>query len=448
MKNILILYRKTDFDKRRTVSDHLFSFRRYVGGCNFVYFNVLGPDSFSRALLEFEFDAVLLHYTFLATRFGSWDDYLPYYDSILPQLKQLKGVKALMPHDEYFGTAALWQMATDLGVRRVYASCYPHDYDVLWPPDRIGGEDLCKTVLTGYVEESLVPVFDKLDRDTPRTLDIGYRAAEGSFFFGKHGLIKSQLAKEAQAALPRHPDLKTDILLTGERHKGSIQGNDWLRFLASCRTVLGCLGGSSLMDPDGQTREAVIAYTKRHPDAGYEQVRDHCYRQPDGQIRSFLLGPRHFECALARTCQLLVEGDYHGVLAPGVDYIEIKADYGNLDEVFDRITDHAYCRRIAQQCYEHVVASGNYTYRRFANEVVDDLLSLCPDIPAADGRAFQRMRRRNALFVARHTVKLTLRGWFYWLTNKISLLFPKTYEKLRARLFPGRARDTFKQQPK
>lgn len=448
MKNILVLYRKTEFDKRRTVRDHLYSFKRYAQGCRFVYFNVLGPGSFSKALLAFEFDAVILHYTFLALRFGKWEDYQAYYQSIRPMLTRLKGIKVLMPHDEYFATRALWDLASVLGVRRIYASCYPHDYAALFPPDKTGGEDLCKTVLTGYVEESLIPRLSRLRKSADRPLDIGYRAAESSFFFGRHGLVKSRVAKELLAALPRFPNLKADIRLTGDRHKNSIQGDKWLRFLASCRTAPGCLGGSSLMDPEGRTREAVIAYTKTHPDAGYEEVRDHCYQTPDGQIQTYLLGPRHFECALTRTCQLLVEGDYHGILSPGVDYIEIKADYSNLDDVLRRIADKDYCARIAEQCYEHLVASGRYTYRQFANDIADDLSALAGNQSAASPAAFRRMRFSNAAHVSLHRLGLTLRGWFYWLTNLFSRLCPKTYEKMRARLFPGRARDTFKQQPK
>lgn len=446
--NILVLYRKTNFDKRRTVSDHLYSFKRYAKGCNFVYFNVLEPSSFSKALLEFEFDAVLFHYTFLAERFREWDEYWAYYQSIKPLLQQLKGVKALIPHDEYFATRALWKLSSDIGVRRIYASCYPHDYAVLYPPEKVGGENLCKTVLTGYVEESLIPKLQKITaKNQDRSLDIVYRAAENSFYFGKHGLIKSQVAREFLAAIPRHPDIRHDIRLTGDKHKNSIQGDKWLHFLASSQTALGCLGGSSLMDPEGLTREAVINYTKQHPDATYEEISKNCYQNPDGEIQTFLLSPRHFECALTRTCQLLVEGDYHGVLRPGIDYIEVKQDYSNIDEVIELAKDKSYCQKIADQCYEQVVSSGKYTYRQFVDEIVEDLSTLCGRASAASSSAFRRMKRRNRLHAALHSVKRAFIKLFYALTNVFSLLFPRLYEKMRARFFPDRERDTYKNRP-
>ena len=39
----------------------------------------------------------------------------------------------------------------------------------------------------------------------------------------------------------------------------------WYRFLAGCRTVLGCEGGSSVHDPDGRVRESVGAYLAAPP---------------------------------------------------------------------------------------------------------------------------------------------------------------------------------------
>lgn len=38
-----------------------------------------------------------------------------------------------------------------------------------------------------------------------------------------------------------------------------------------------------------------------------------------------------------KTCKLLMKGDYAGVFRAGRDYIEIKKDFSNLDEVIQKV---------------------------------------------------------------------------------------------------------------
>ena len=90
-------------------------------------------------------------------------------------------------------------------------------------------------------------------------------------------------------------------------------------------------------------------------------------------MKLFAISPRHFECAMTKTCQVLVEGDYQGVLEPGRHYIELKRDYSNLDEVIEKIQDRELCEQIAERAYEEVVASGKYTYRLLAEQVAAHL---------------------------------------------------------------------------
>lgn len=77
---------------------------------------------------------------------------------------------------------------------------------------------------------------------------------------------------------------------------------------------------------------------------------------------------------MTRTCQVLVEGDYDGVLVPGKHYIELKRDFSNVDEVLDLITKDELREEITQRAWEDVVVSGNFNYRNFVDSVINSSL--------------------------------------------------------------------------
>jgi len=101
-----------------------------------------------------------------------------------------------------------------------------------------------------------------------------------------------------------------------------------------------------------------------------------CFPGLDGNLKLFALSPRHFEACMTRTCQALVEGEYGGILKPGVHYIEIKKDWSNIPEVIKQIEDVDYCERIADNAYRDIVESGSYTYRNFVQLVLEHVRSV------------------------------------------------------------------------
>jgi hypothetical protein len=74
-----------------------------------------------------------------------------------------------------------------------------------------------------------------------------------------------------------------------------------------------------------------------------------------------------------------VEGDYNGILAPGMHYIQLKRDFSNIDQVMHEIRQDRSRNQITERAYQDIVASGKYTYRHF----VDSLLEQVLDQPAA-----------------------------------------------------------------
>ena len=54
------------------------------------------------------------------------------------------------------------------------------------------------------------------------------------------------------------------------------------------------------------------------------------------------ISPRVFEAIALRTALVLFEGEYSGIIAPGVHYIPLKKNLSNLDDVLSLLGDDEY----------------------------------------------------------------------------------------------------------
>lgn len=168
-----------------------------------------------------------------------------------------------------------------------------------------------------------------------------------------------------------------------------ILGDAWYRFLSQCQYTIGSESGTSLLDRDGSIKQKVIDYQSFHPDAGFKEVEAACFQGMDGNCRLYALSPRHLEACATRTCQVLVEGEYNGILKPGVHYIELKRDFSNLDAVIDAIRRDALRHGIVEKAYKDIVESGHFTYKRFIPFIIERTLGTMP--PADSRRTRQQL---------------------------------------------------------
>ena len=53
--------------------------------------------------------------------------------------------------------------------------------------------------------------------------------------------------------------------------------------------------------------------------------------------RLFTVTPRHFEAIITKTCQVLLEGHYKGVLVPERHFIPLKPDWSNLEHILEKL---------------------------------------------------------------------------------------------------------------
>lgn len=308
---------------------------------------------------------VIYHYTICGVK---WDPrFFKKIQKKWQPLRSLRGYKVAIPQDEYVHSEAMCDFFSDFGIKTVFTCLPESEWQKVYPKKR-SGLDHYVTVFTGYIDEIALERISRFEA-IERSIDIGYRARKVPFWLGRHGQIKWLLAEKFLKAAEGR-DMKLDISTDA---KDVILGEDWYRFLYKCRTVLGCEGGASLHDPDGKIRNSVDKFLLDHPDATFDEVEQKCFLGKAGNLKLFALSPRHFECCMTRTCQVLVEGEYGGIFKPGVHYIEIKKDWSNLDDVLNRIEDREYCRQIAENAYRDIALSGLYTYRKFVESVLLDV---------------------------------------------------------------------------
>lgn len=371
---ILIIYQLNNNNDRNTISEHLYSFKKYSKNVDFHYLNVFGSIPFY--IKYFKYDAVILHYTYLAgERFLSNGDK---WKKKIEGLSQIGGYKVMIPQDEYDHTGRLWELCKIANIKEIY-SCFTLDQDILkaYPVEETMGAKVYPA-FTGYVDENATDeIKDKIRPFNKRPIDIGYRARKLPAYFGKHGQLKYELVELFSNELKNHDFVydisNTNQSLTNENPNLVKLGNKWYEFLLNCKAFIGCEGGSSLLDIDGSIKEKVIEFSNNHPEAPFEVIEAACFPGMDYNIKCFAISPRHFEAALCKTLQILVEGEYGNAFKPWQHYIPLKRDFSNIKEVLTILKDENKCQQIIDNAYVDIVLSKKFTYGNFVSTIIDSI---------------------------------------------------------------------------
>ena len=137
----------------------------------------------------------------------------------------------------------------------------------------------------------------------------------------------------------------------------------WAEFLNGCKGIVGAESGTYYLDSKGQIMDTVRRLLLRDRDMSFDAIwtpeltRDQEFRSGKA------ISSRHFEPIGTKTCQILVEGDYNGILKADEHYIAVKKDLSNIDNAIERFKDESYRSRIAQQAYEFVIENHTYDHR-------------------------------------------------------------------------------------
>lgn len=371
MANILVVYGAKSHPLRATTEDHLYSFRRYSGQRCF-YFNMLMPrNPWYRKPPQFirrqKFDLIVFYLDLLNIQ---WPPYT--LDAFMEQaqfFRDAKAVKTALAQDEFYNTDSLDRFVREFGIDHVFSLAPQSEWRKIYP-----GVDLDTVkfhrALPGYLDERrLGEIARQAETVKDRPIAIGYRAvkSQNMQWLGRHGFMKLEIAERFESGA-RQLGLPIDI---STRAEDVLLGNDWYRFLLKSKYTIAVEGGASVLDHDGSVRRRTEAYLAEHPEAGFDEIEQACFPGRDGELRYMAISPKHLESCATRTCQILVEGEYNGILVPGVHYIELKRDFSNIAQVLEDVRKDHLREKITDRAYKDIVESGSYTYKAFVRWVLD-----------------------------------------------------------------------------
>jgi len=334
------------------------------------HFNVWAVNvelGFPKVLRDYEFQVIVLHYSL----FG----WLPFYLSkeYLEYLAESEGsYKIAFFQDEY----RYWPERSDLLNRYkfdcVYTCIEPAYFKDTY--QRYTNVPKLFTYIPGYVSDDMVKLAREVTKsDRERTIDIGYRGRQSYHYMGRGGREKHEIGSRFRE-LASGLGFKLDIEM--EEHK-RIYGRQWLEFLANCRAVLGVEAGVSIFDIDNVIYPQYQTMLAENPKITFEEVYNRLLFQHEGKgVYYRTVSPRAFEAAAVRTCQILYEGNYSGILKPMVHYIPLKKDFSNFDQVIAMYRDESLRRELTNNAYRDLIASGQYSYRQFIEMFDQELIKM------------------------------------------------------------------------
>jgi len=364
MAKILVLYYTRQYPMRASQRDFLFSFKKHAVGHECYYLNAF-TNFYPTTLKKQKFDLVIFTWSFLGSRFLREN-----YKELLKKFEFIKHYscnKIMMPQDEFSSTDLLCKTAEFFDVSHIFSVIQESEWSKVYKTidfTRIKFSQL----LTGYIEDSLVSKIESMSKKIgdKRLIDVGYRSGS-AVYWGRFNLIKFRLAEDFLSYSSKF-GFSTDIKFGWHNF---LNGDDWYRFLLKCKFIPGVEGGSSVLDWDGSLVECVEGYLKLNPNASYDDVEKHCIKDGrDGEIDVKAISPRHLEACLTKTCQILIEGTYNGVLKSGIHYISLKPDFSNIENVVLAMRDEQRRNEIVNRAYEDIVKSGKYSYRSMIDQVL------------------------------------------------------------------------------
>ncbi len=179
--------------------------------------------------------------------------------------------------------------------------------------------------------------------DDQRSIDVSYRGRSLFPYMGRGALEKTAIATGfAEAARDSGLVLDIDTSISGR-----LYGDDWWRLLGRSKAALGVEAGPSVFDIDDVVYPEYVRRLEENPDLTVDDMADVLAPYED-LIYYRVIGPRHFEAAAFRVCQVLFEGRYSGLMTPMEHYIPLRKDFSNVDEVIAQVKDPDLRRQVAE----------------------------------------------------------------------------------------------------
>ncbi len=158
-------------------------------------------------------------------------------------------------------------------------------------------------------------------------------------------------------------DHGAELGVTTDIRGGRVPAPEWVHFLNQSRAICGGESGTYYLDRSGTLIPEVLAYERAHPDAPFDDIWQRFFAGRAIEHSGKAISSRHFEPIGTRTCQILLEGDYNGILRAGEHYIPVRKDLSDLPAAVERFRDVAYRKAMVERTREYALEAHTYAHR-------------------------------------------------------------------------------------
>ncbi|MGQ0811535.1 MAG: glycosyltransferase family protein [Nitrospiraceae bacterium] len=188
----------------------------------------------------------------------------------------------------------------------------------------------------------------------PRPIDIGFRGDAYRLTLGD--TERTDLINYFSNHSPRL-GLVTDIEFVRYHRR------QWVIFLNQCKGIVGAESGTYYLEKDDRTQQAIAQYVRQVPESSFEDIYTRFFKGYPNPVSGKAVSSRHFEPIGTKTCQILLEGNYNGILKADEHYISIKKDFSNVAEALQRFHDHSYRQHMVNRAHDYVFDQHTYGHR-------------------------------------------------------------------------------------
>jgi len=200
-----------------------------------------------------------------------------------------------------------------------------------------------------------------------KVYDIAFSGAKYGIFIGdqeRNNLI------ETMANLT--PQLKNKINIG---RNTNLPRNLWVELLQSAKATVGAEAGTYYLDRNGSLLEQSKEYVQQNPDANLDDLLEKIFDNTSIEyVSGKAISSRHFEPVGTKTSQILLEGNFNGILKEGEHYISVKKNFSNLKDVIDVYSDHDLRNQIVERAYAYI--SENHTYKNRVETITNKLFNI------------------------------------------------------------------------
>ncbi len=343
----------------QTITDHVESFGRYS---KFNVWKINTFYGFPSGLLDLEFSLLVFHYSL----FGAHPFALP--KRLLRYIDDSKSsARIAYFQDEYRYCDSRFNLINRLRLGVIYTLLESQYFKPVYY-ERTKVQNVLPT-LAGYVPEGIESSLSKFGKPfTDRTIDVGYRARQLPYHFGKGAQEKSEISVSF-VNKTSNQELHLDI---SNEESDRLYGDDWYQFIGNCKFMLGVEAGVSIFDFDGEIAKACSKIVERNPAIIFDDVYKKILIKHEGNVNYRMISPRIFEAAALQTIPLLFKGEYTGIILPDKNYIMIEKDFSNISEVLKKMMDEGFCKEIIANNLE-LISRFELTYRGFIRAFDEDM---------------------------------------------------------------------------